>query len=134
MSSRYQSLLENTKKELLNNLIDGIEYEVCTIEKAERFYLDGRVFKFHIDTREGHRDIIIIDIDGRPVSFNEADLRYTFVVPVRKKEFVPIQFETIFYKDSIGRWYPIYDLDEAIAQQKQQQRRFKVIELPPNQE
>jgi hypothetical protein len=51
------------------------------------------------------------------------------IQPLRLVPKEPVTFDAIFYKNGPGGWHPLHDLDDGLAYQGYEQRKFRCVEM-----
>jgi hypothetical protein len=110
---------------------EGQTYEVLTLDRISEIthakLAGGKV----VTASEIDCGIVTLASPTSYIStrFGEDELEHFGIQPLRLVPKEPVTFEATFAKCHGARWRPVYDLDEGIALQGCEQRKFRCVEI-----
>jgi hypothetical protein len=110
---------------------EGQTYEVLTLDRISEIthakLAGGKV----VTASEIDCGIVTLASPTSYIStrFGEDELEHFGIQPLRLVPKEPVTFEATFAKCHGARWRPVYDLDEGIALQGCEQKRFRCVEI-----
>jgi hypothetical protein len=111
---------------------DGKTYEVLTLERISEI-THARLAGGKVTKARPEGGIVLLTSPIDPVfaenEYHRNELEPFGIQPLRLVPKEPVTFEATFAKCHGARWRPVYDLDEGIALQGCEQRKFRCVEI-----